>query len=357
MELSQLLNMRKLSNFSIMCYDFKRFIGTRKGLLFVMCPMIFTIFILYAFVFGSLTVSNWQSTACNIMNLDKVEDVFIWLYYNSIVVSKFSKLEKQQYKIPKVCYQTWITKDHAKLSSFTLALLEENKNLNPDIEFQLWDDFDVEKFIKDEFTDTVYTAFKSLNPTVGAAKADFFRYCVIYKHGGLYLDLKSTFKVPHLFGNIIQPDDEAILDIRRDDKQSFRTKWKYGSYEQWFLAFSPRHPYLRMMITRMVEAIHNRIQIEQGVPFKYQVLRLTGPDAYAAAIHESVVKYGVKHKEISYFKWLRYKKACGRTSEYAHFGAKKYDHNVKENLYSTQQTNRDGNVELLLRHHPLTLST
>ena len=79
------------------------------------------------------------------------------------------------------------------------------------------------------------------------------------------------------------------------------------------------------------------------------MLRLTGPDAYAAAIHESVVRYGVHHKEISYFKWLRYKKACFKVSEYAHFGAHKYDHDVKQDLYSSPNTVKDGSLEILLK--------
>ena len=221
----------------------------RKLIIFAV-PYLFICFVLYILIWynsNSIKSQNFQSFISNFIDIDKLEDIYIWLYYGIIKLTYdryiSDRFNTQTYKIPKICYQTWITKDKSKLSSFTLSLLEQNKNLNPDIEFQLWDDNDIDKFIKNEFTENVYLAYKSLNPIVGAAKADFFRYCVIYKYGGLYLDLKSTFKIPHIFGNIIYPNEEGVLDIRRSDKQSFREAWHYVSYEQWFLAFSPRHPY------------------------------------------------------------------------------------------------------------------
>ena len=82
------------------------------------------------------------------------------------------------------------------LSPALLTVLNENKRLNPDIDFQLWDDDDIDKFILNEFPPEYYKAFKSINPNLGAAKADFFRYCILYKRGGLYLDLKSAIKIP-----------------------------------------------------------------------------------------------------------------------------------------------------------------
>ena len=271
------------------------------------------------------------------IDFDVIEDMYIRTYYSVMRIFYPITSKDTNYKIPKVCYQTWITKDPKILSQLTLSLIESNKRLNPDIEFQLWDDDDIDRFIREEFTEPVYRAYKSLSPLAGAAKADFFRYCVIYKNGGLYLDLKSTIKVPNAFGNIIQPEDDCILDIRRTEKEAFRVKWGYGSYEQWFLAFAPRHPYLKVMITRMVEAINNRIEIERTVPYKQKVMRLTGPDAYAAAIHESVVRFGVRHREVGYFKWLRYMRACYRTSEYEHMRLKKYDHQSRdESLYANE---------------------
>lgn len=243
------------------------------------------------------------------------------------------------YKIPKVCYQTWVTKDRSKLTNVTLEVLAENKRLNPDIDFQLWDDNDVTEFIKREFPGDVYEAFATINPKYGAARADFFRYCVLFKYGGLYMDIKSHFRIKNVFGEIIQPDDECVLDLRKG-LETYRLLWNYWTYEQWFLAFAPGHPYLRRMIDRMVRSIKAKIETpvtptDEGPSWasKYLVMRVTGPDALAVAIHDAVIDYGVRHREVDYRKWVKYSKT-GKNPEYANMHVAHYNE-VKEPLYVT----------------------
>ena len=62
------------------------------------------------------------------------------------------------------------------------------KNLNPRFNYQLFDDDDCREFIKNNFEERVLHAFDSLIP--GAYKADLWRYCILYKNGGIYLDIK-----------------------------------------------------------------------------------------------------------------------------------------------------------------------
>ena len=222
----------------------------------------------------------------------------------------------------------------SQISPETISILNKNKERNPDIRFELWDDKDIEEFIRSEFRREVYEAYMSINPVLGAAKADFFRYCIIYKRGGIYLDLKSFIKIPYLFGNIIQSDDEAILDIRRDSKEPYRKIWGYGSYEQWFLVYKPGHPYLEKMINTMTRFINQRIEFEldnSAKVVKQQVLRLTGPDCYSLAIHEAILQHGKHHRELSYFKWLRYR--IDRTSEYKHLNLVHYSDQTHSSLY------------------------
>lgn len=234
------------------------------------------------------------------------------------------------YRIPKVCYQTWMTKNLDQISNSTKNVMQMNKKNNPDIEFQLWDDNDVDHFMATEFSGDVYNAFKSIHPAFGAAKADIFRYCILYKRGGLYLDIKSMFKVTYVFGRIIQPDDECILDIRKQLERT-RVKWGYSTFEQWCLAFAPGHPYLKNMIDRIVSSVKRRVQTPSdpaeypGFAAKYRVMRITGPDALAVAIHDAVVEHGVRHREVDYRKWLQYSVVKGNP-EYkfvnkTHYGA------------------------------------
>ena len=78
--------------------------------------------------------------------------------------------------IPKVIYQTWKNKN---LHKNCIKIKNNIQSLNPEYEMVLYDDNDIDLFIKTNFTEYVYNCFKQLN--VGAAKADFWRYCVLYK--------------------------------------------------------------------------------------------------------------------------------------------------------------------------------
>ena len=62
------------------------------------------------------------------------------------------------------------------------------KTLNPRFKYELHDDNDCREFIKENFPLNVLNAYDGLIP--GAYKADLWRYCILYKKGGIYLDIK-----------------------------------------------------------------------------------------------------------------------------------------------------------------------
>ena len=87
--------------------------------------------------------------------------------------------------IPLKIFQTWHTKSlplHMKRNC------ERLKKENPQFEYFLYDDTDCLRFIQEHFEEEVVNAFNHLIP--GAYKADLWRYCVLYIHGGIYLDIK-----------------------------------------------------------------------------------------------------------------------------------------------------------------------
>lgn len=92
-------------------------------------------------------------------------------YYNSV--------------IPLNIYQTWHTKD---LPLNMKRVTEKIIMNNPAFNYKLYDDNDCRQFIETNFDNAVLKAFDSLIP--GAYKADLWRYCVLYKNGGIYLDIK-----------------------------------------------------------------------------------------------------------------------------------------------------------------------
>jgi mannosyltransferase OCH1-like enzyme len=87
--------------------------------------------------------------------------------------------------IPLKIYQTWYTKNLPPKMKERVELLKVD---NPQFEHCLFDDNDCREFIKNNFQQDVLYAFDQLVP--GAYKADLWRLCVLYKNGGIYMDIK-----------------------------------------------------------------------------------------------------------------------------------------------------------------------
>ena len=91
----------------------------------------------------------------------------------------------QNFKIPANIFQTWHSK---KLPPSMFLATRQIKINNPRFRHFLFDDVDCRNFIAKYFNKKVLNAFDTLIP--GAYKADLWRYCVLYKMGGIYLDIK-----------------------------------------------------------------------------------------------------------------------------------------------------------------------
>lgn len=192
---------------------------------------------------------------------------------------------KNGYKIPNIIHQTFIS---AKLPVEITNIIISNKKICPNCEFRFYDDNDCDIFIKNNFEEKIYNAYKSINDVYGAMKADFFRYCVLYKIGGIYLDIKSKINYP-LF-KIINKDDICLLDIPRNDLEPWRIN--SPTYEQWLLIFAPNHPYLLEMINTIVNYIEIKYEPKiNGIlklNSKQKILHITGPDSFTLAINNYI---------------------------------------------------------------------
>lgn len=222
-----------------------------------------------------------------------------------------SSLLAERLPIPQVVHQSWYTKD---LSPMLTKIRVANQELNPGVRFLLYDDRDADSLIRNHFAPSVYEAYVTLNPKLGALRADFFRYCVLYLRGGVYMDIKIQCRTK-LFGCLVLPDDLGVLDEPRLWSGT-RSVLAYHTYEQWAMAFVPRHPYMLRMITRLVERISARVTPLRLSPCCYtgdttvmkdRVMRLTGPDALSQAIRDVALDAGVLHRSVRLGDYLRYR--------------------------------------------------
>jgi len=103
-------------------------------------------------------------------------------HFGQYATHKFSGDWKHE--IPKVIIQTYYDKNKipTKVYKNIQKYCQKYKHL-------VYDDNDCIKFLKENYSNEVVNKFKSLKR--GAHKADLFRYCYLYKNGGIYLDIKT----------------------------------------------------------------------------------------------------------------------------------------------------------------------
>jgi len=109
--------------------------------------------------------------------------------------------------IPRIIHQTW--KDSAvpkKWHPFIKAV----KEMNPTWEYRLWTDNDNDEFVAEEFPDFV-DIFRDFSRNI--MRADVIRYLIMYKIGGVYLDLDYEVLAPFDFGTY-----SLVLPLNRSTK-------------------------------------------------------------------------------------------------------------------------------------------
>jgi len=180
--------------------------------------------------------------------------------------------------IEKNIFQSWHT---THLHPVIMEKIETFKRMNPEYTYHLFTDNDMDNFVNEHFKGEVANCYNRLNIIV--AKVDFWRYLVLYKFGGVYLDLDSSIDVP--LNELIRDEDKAIITAEGNP----------DIYVQWALIFSKNHPILKRTIEFIVDNIKNN-------RFPNDIHRMTGPHAYSRAINSIHKKYfntPIKHSMIN----------------------------------------------------------
>jgi len=154
--------------------------------------------------------------------------------------------------VPLVIYESWKTHDvPTGMRDNINALLKTN----PEFDYYLYSDEDCAEFIRGNYSKDVLEAFYSLKP--GAYKSDLWRYCILYKLGGVYLDIKYYSLVP-LITVVDEVPTAYVKDIGRD--------CLYNA----FLISPPKNEIFKKCIDDIVNSCKNRL-------YKRNDLDITGP--------------------------------------------------------------------------------
>jgi mannosyltransferase OCH1-like enzyme len=180
--------------------------------------------------------------------------------------------------IEKNIFQSWHTKEvHPSVQE----IIDRSKSLNPDYTYHLYTDEDMDTFVNEHYQGEIADCYNRLNIIV--AKVDFWRYLVLYKYGGVYLDMDASIERP--LDTLIKETDTAIISPEKNPV----------AYVQWALIFKKEHPILK----RVIDIVVNNIKTNQHVN---NILAMTGPYAYAQAInqiHRLLYRTVIPHSRIT----------------------------------------------------------
>ena len=157
----------------------------------------------------------------------------------------------------------------------------------------------IESYIKNNWGIQMFLIYNSIDKSYGPARADLFRYLILYDKGGIYIDIKSSCN--QSFDNFIHNNDEYIL-TNWGDYWGFKPwakelNFKEGEFINWFIASKPNHIFLKNVIYNIIKKIlyinNNNIELYG----KKDVLFLTGP-----VIYSQTILYILKNKQVKNIK-------------------------------------------------------
>jgi len=205
---------------------------------------------------------------------------------NAIKSRPSHSINQKHQRIPRIIMQTNEKHQIPQAMFDSITTILDN---NPEYNYFYFDDEDADNFMKENYGSRLVRAYHDLIP--GAFKADLFRYCFLYKYGGIYIDTGMVCLRP--LRELIKESDEFIAP--QDDKS------KKNIYNA-FICCIPAHPIIGAAIRLCLKNIENRDKCEE-------MLAVTGPgvlgQSFTAITQQSPLS-GTKINNFSNIKIIRH---------------------------------------------------
>ena len=165
--------------------------------------------------------------------------------------------------IPKNIFQTHKSMNYIRTKSKIYNATNSWKKYANEFNYYFFNDKMCDEFIKNNFDENIYKAYSILPMAV--MKADLWRYCVIYKYGGIYADTDTICKInPNIFIN------DSLLTIVPENKTHLC---------QWVFSAPENSAILKTIIDLSVERILNT-----SIKGEHIIHNLTGPGVFTDGI-------------------------------------------------------------------------
>jgi mannosyltransferase OCH1-like enzyme len=138
--------------------------------------------------------------------------------------------------------------------------------LTPEFDNFFFSDEDCYNFIRDNFEPDVLNAYICLKPA--AFKSDLWRYCILYKKGGMYLDIKLELKLP-LYDILKKYPKIFVQDMMSFPKEKNPLTTETPLWNG-VMSSPPGNPVFKACIDEIVESCKNR-------DYKQNMFDITGP--------------------------------------------------------------------------------
>jgi mannosyltransferase OCH1-like enzyme len=156
--------------------------------------------------------------------------------------------------IPKIIHQTWKNK---QIPDEWNHAVESCKKINSHYKYILWTDETMKNFVKKEYPE-FYNIYKKYKYDI--QRCDAFRYLVLYKYGGIYLDMDIVC--------LKKLDSFLKYDIVLAKSSNISS-----SYTNAFFMVKPNHPFIKYCIDMLPEYINSYSYFGKHL----HVMNSTGP--------------------------------------------------------------------------------
>lgn len=180
-------------------------------------------------------------------------------------------------KIPKLIFQTFKTNNvPCGIYNACKSWWEKNNNYL----YRFYDDEMCRSFIRSNFEKDLLKCY-DIAPS-GAFRADIWRYCILYLHGGVYADVDTVCKIK--MDTLINNNDQFIIG-----HDAIKSKLFNG-----FICSVKKHPVIENILQEIPKNLHNK-KSEDLITDKFIWYDATGPGGIAKSVSS---EFGLKENEV-----------------------------------------------------------
>lgn len=184
---------------------------------------------------------------------------------------------------PRIIHICW--KNDMIATSMYNRVIFPNNVMSAGADHRFYTNSSIRAFLMKHFPPDVHEAFTMINPMYGACVSDFFRYCVLYVCGGIYMDIKAyiSYDLSDMFDRLdaLPQRHRLVVSYWPLSKirgiQSVELNHPDGEIMNWVMCCTPGHPVMRSVIDIMCRNIRQWNMSRTVYGEKINVLRLTGP--------------------------------------------------------------------------------